>query len=95
MVMMCGCSERERGVSGDDMCGCSEGEREGLVVMVRVVVQRERERKREREREGLVMVMMCVVVHLVIFHLIRYAQIQKTEKSSKVKSALVLDKQRA
>ena len=71
---MCGCSERERGVSGDGVCGCSE---------------------RERERGGLLMVMMCVVVHLVIFHLIRYAQIQKTEKSTKVKSALVLDKQRA
>jgi hypothetical protein len=51
--------------------------------------------ERERERGGLLMVMMCVVVHLVIFHLIRYAQIQKTEKSTKVKSALVLDKQRA
>ena len=35
--------ERERGVSGDDVCGCSEREREGLVVMICVVVQRERE----------------------------------------------------
>ena len=49
---------------------------------------------RERER-GLVVVRMCVVVNLVIFHLIRYVQNQKTEKSTKVKSALVLDKQRA
>ncbi len=39
--------------------------------------------------------MMCVVVHLVIFHLIRYAQNQETEKSTKAKSVLELEKQRA